>query len=681
MSTFNGLVAEFPDIRIDFFRKHANAPPPLACFLSHVHSDHLAGLDSLRSPFVYCSAATREILLRLERYPCRINYAQGILEARQQTYRHLGKVLRLKKPLPLETPTIVELQPGHHMQVTLFDANHCPGAVMFLIEGDGKSVLYTGDIRSEPWFVTTLARNPILIEYTCGLKTLDKIYLDTSFISNVPFQTKADGIAELLRKVSRYPNDTVFHIQAWTYGYEEVWIALSKALKSPIHVDDYKMRIYNSLRSRPSEKQSAAEFHIAAGAAALTGHMCGNTPHPGCLTSNQNVRLHSCEKGEMCVEAKRPDVVRIQPIVARLPGGEKLVEAGVGGGGEDLEREAELAFPFQEDLLVLLELISSSDAISEAEQGAIRSILGSMVASGRSLSLNLDASTFREGQSTDLQTALRTLSHRSPSSAQQHTTSNNSTADGLPRVIQFPYSRHSSYPELCHLVKTFKPKDIWPCTVDPEQWVAEDISIKSLFGDCCSGQVFEHDLTMAALAAGPAPVESQAAESERMGLLSRREYSPERDTTSVEVASSPLARPLPRDTSMQQRMVSLLPDSVPLGWQQQASDESQLRDESPCRDTSDSRIDETVTAAQDSIVLARKRRHSELGDAGENQAEACADDSQRTEDSSASAISTRDSLSRREAYCRMLDNATDDGWRPITLLSTDGNHSVADEEL
>lgn len=87
-----------------------------------------------------------------------------------------------------------------------------------VLEGDGKAVLYTGDIRSEPWFVNALARSPSTIEYTCGIKTLDKIYLDTSFIENVSFQSKAEGITELLRKVSLYPKDTIFHLQAWTYG-------------------------------------------------------------------------------------------------------------------------------------------------------------------------------------------------------------------------------------------------------------------------------------------------------------------------------------------------------------------------------------------------------------------------------------------------------------------------------
>jgi len=87
-----------------------------------------------------------------------------------------------------------------------------------VFEGGGKAVLYTGDIRSEPWFVNTLTRSPYLVEYACGLKSLDTIYLDTSFIDDIPFQTKAEGIRELLQKVAKYPPDTIFHLQAWTYG-------------------------------------------------------------------------------------------------------------------------------------------------------------------------------------------------------------------------------------------------------------------------------------------------------------------------------------------------------------------------------------------------------------------------------------------------------------------------------
>jgi len=145
----------------------------------------------------------------------------------------------VKKPLPLETPVVLELEPENHIQVTLFDANHCTGAVMFckclwkprpfeifsclingnvVFEGQGKAVLYTGDIRSEPWFVNAIARSPCLAEYTSGLKTLDTVYLDTSFTDDCIFPSKADGLRELLQKVSQYPKDTVFHFQAWTYG-------------------------------------------------------------------------------------------------------------------------------------------------------------------------------------------------------------------------------------------------------------------------------------------------------------------------------------------------------------------------------------------------------------------------------------------------------------------------------
>lgn len=40
----------------------------------------------------------------------------------------------------------------------------------------------------------------------------------------------------------------------------------------------------------------------------------------------------------------------------------------------------------------------------------------------------------------------------------------------LPKTITFPYSRHSSFEELRHLVSIFKPRDVFPCTVDEASW-------------------------------------------------------------------------------------------------------------------------------------------------------------------------------------------------------------------
>lgn len=105
-----------------------------------------------------------------------MNFATGILESRQQTYKHLRKLL---KPIPLETPTDIELVPGRSIRVTLLDANHCVGACMFLIEGDGKAILYTGDIRAEPWWVNALTRNPVMLPYACNGKALPQKQLDT----------------------------------------------------------------------------------------------------------------------------------------------------------------------------------------------------------------------------------------------------------------------------------------------------------------------------------------------------------------------------------------------------------------------------------------------------------------------------------------------------------------------
>jgi hypothetical protein len=93
---------------------------------------------------LYCSPATKEILLRLEKYDARMNLHRGILEAPKVTYKHLkDRLVRgnyphcflalspQQKTIPLETPTVIELAPRNEIQATMFDANHCTGAVMF----------------------------------------------------------------------------------------------------------------------------------------------------------------------------------------------------------------------------------------------------------------------------------------------------------------------------------------------------------------------------------------------------------------------------------------------------------------------------------------------------------------------------------------------------------------------
>ncbi|KAJ5824008.1 DNA repair metallo-beta-lactamase [Penicillium robsamsonii] len=495
MSTFDGIVegetgtshvtstlilTEFPEIRIDYFRKCPERPAPLACFLSHVHSDHLQGLESFRAPFIYCSPATRELLLRIEKYPHRMNFNKGILESRRLHYKHLAKLLR---PIPLNTPTEIELTPRRRIKVTLLDANHCTGAVMFLIEGDGKAIIYTGDIRAETWWVSSLVRHPVLIPYTLGQKRLDKLYLDSTFANKTnpfrEFPSKAEGLSELLQKVQAYPDDTVFYFRAWTFGYEDVWIALSAALNTKIHVDRYQMGLYQSLIQTPGNKGLSE-------APALCGFELGNKAVAGCLSNNESSRIHSCEPGVSCSVARSTKAVYIVPIVNRTTGGAEIPEVGAGGGIGDLYQTHELELPDESALAELEKLclkhVQDKQALSQmraALLGAFRS---------RKKALSLDTYGVKEEGEISLKSLVTALSH-GPSD-----TASRSQPD-LPNTIRFPYSRHSSYSELCELVAAFQPKDIYPCTVDPTTW-NEDVSIRRLFGHLCSGNIFSHDTHM-----------------------------------------------------------------------------------------------------------------------------------------------------------------------------------------
>jgi DNA cross-link repair 1C protein len=487
MSTFDGLVKEFPTIRVDYFRNYPDKPAPTALFLSHVHSDHLLGLESVKMPFIYCSGTTKRILLKMEKYPHRINFAKGILEKRRQHYQHLKTILRA---IPLDTATEVELGPKSTVQVTLVDANHCPGAVMFLIEGGGKAILYTGDVRAEAWWVNSIVQNPIILPYTCGLQRLDCIYLDTTFATHDEpyreFPTKADGLKELLQNVSRCPPDTIFYFRAWTLGYEQVWLALSNFLQSQVHVNRYQYGLFRD----PNDKECAA----------LTGFALGNREHPGCLTVDESARIHSCEPGLSCHTEikKQKNVVWISPIVSRLKDGTEIRELGAGGGWKDLYPTSQLKLEDSITLPTLLNHLASA-ATSEDIKAMLMQAVGHFK-SMRHFALTLDTTDGVKLQDDDtikLQEVAALLSKRfsKPASAisqRKAPSRDNGAVPTTTDTIHFPFSRHSSYGELRHLVGTFRPKDVCPCTVELETW-SEEVSMEALFGDLCSNHTFHYD--------------------------------------------------------------------------------------------------------------------------------------------------------------------------------------------
>lgn len=141
---------------VDTWRKGSSsgARPPLH-FLSHIHTDHTLGLDSSWAAPLYCSEVTRGLLV--ER-----------LQVREE----------LVVPLEVGQAHVLWTASGTSLTVTVIDANHCPGAVMFLFEGSFGAVLHTGDFR----FSRRLHREQCpALAGLLARRRLDKLFLDNTY--------------------------------------------------------------------------------------------------------------------------------------------------------------------------------------------------------------------------------------------------------------------------------------------------------------------------------------------------------------------------------------------------------------------------------------------------------------------------------------------------------------------
>ncbi|XP_041636293.1 protein artemis isoform X2 [Cheilinus undulatus] len=234
MSSFPGRMKEYPTISLDRFdRENLHAR---AYFLSHCHKDHMKGLkgpilkrklQSSRTVRLYCSFVTKELLLSNPKYTFWEEYIVA---------------------LELESPTQISLVDEtsgekEDIVVTLLPAGHCPGSVMFLIEGSQGNVLYTGDFRLAAGDVSRMDH----LHSGSRVKDIQSVYLDSTFYDPRFYQIPTrevclNGIMELVGNwISQSPYHVVWLNCKAAYGYEYLFTNLGEEFNTQIHVGSLAM--------------------------------------------------------------------------------------------------------------------------------------------------------------------------------------------------------------------------------------------------------------------------------------------------------------------------------------------------------------------------------------------------------------------------------------------------------
>ncbi|KAK8742756.1 hypothetical protein OTU49_001664 [Cherax quadricarinatus] len=206
-----------------------------AYFLTHFHYDHYRGLKKSFNRPIYCSEITAKL----------VNLRLGV--ANQFIF-----------PLPMEESVVV-----CGLEVTLLEANHCPGAVMFLFKlRTGATVLHVGDFRAHP----KMESYPAL--WNCSIDTL---YLDTTYCNPVySFPSQEDVLEKCVSIATTHVNDnskTLIVVGSYSIGKERVFRAIAMSLNCRIWASNDKQKILRcipdeEIQARLTSDKFSAQVHV-----------------------------------------------------------------------------------------------------------------------------------------------------------------------------------------------------------------------------------------------------------------------------------------------------------------------------------------------------------------------------------------------------------------------------------
>ncbi|XP_036621757.1 5' exonuclease Apollo isoform X1 [Trichosurus vulpecula] len=297
----NGTVIPHTPIAVDLWNLRRAGPARLF-FLTHLHADHTEGLSSTWARPLYCSPFTAHLV------HCRLQVSKKWIRALEVGESH---VLSLDE-IGQET-----------MTVTLIDANHCPGSVMFLFEGYFGTILYTGDFRYTP----SMLQEPAL---RLG-KQIHTLYLDnTNCDPALVLPSRREATREIAELIRQHPQHDV-KIGLYSLGKESLLEQLALEFQTWVVLSPQRMEVVQLMELADvfTVEEGAGRIHAVNRAEVCSSAMLRwNCTHPtiAILPTSRRIRVshpgihvvpysdHSSFP-ELCdfVAALRP--CRIVPIV------------------------------------------------------------------------------------------------------------------------------------------------------------------------------------------------------------------------------------------------------------------------------------------------------------------------------------------------------------------------------
>lgn len=304
----NGVVIPHTPIAVDFWSLRRAGSARLF-FLTHMHSDHTVGLSSTWARPLFCSPITAFLLHR------QLQVSKQWIRALEVGESHV---------LPLD-------EIGREtMTVTLIDANHCPGSVMFLFEGYFGTILYTGDFR----YIPSMLKEPAL---RVG-KQIHTLYLDNTNCNPaliLPSQKEAtQQIVELIRK---HPQHDV-KIGLYNVGKESLLEKLALELQTWVVLSPRRLEVVQLLGLADvfTVEEKAGRIHVVSHMEICHSAMLRwNQTHPTIAILPTSRKIHSSHPDihvipysdhssylELCAFVAALKPCQVLPIVSRQPYGD-----------------------------------------------------------------------------------------------------------------------------------------------------------------------------------------------------------------------------------------------------------------------------------------------------------------------------------------------------------------------